>query len=82
LKQNPKDERKVEMIVTRWLTTQYTDLYQREIGNLDPQNDKFLSCGGDYVEKQWDSRKIKSKLFLSKNIKNINLTPIFSFLLI
>jgi len=67
LKQNPKDDRKVETIVTRRLTTQYTDLYQRETRNVGPQHDKFLSFGGAYVEKQWDGRKIKSKLFLLKN---------------
>jgi hypothetical protein len=38
---------------------------------LNPQHDKYLNCGRDYVQKQWEIHSIKSEhLLLQVEFKN------------
>jgi hypothetical protein len=60
--------------VTRWLKTHYAEIYQREIANLAPQYDKFLSFIKDYVKKQWDGRKNQTKIIVLKKIYKISIS--------
>jgi hypothetical protein len=58
-----KDDGELETVITRRLLTHDRDFYQQAM-KFFPRYDKNLNCRGgggvDYVEKQWNSYKIKS----------------------
>jgi hypothetical protein len=77
MKQNLFDRKlkhncEVNRVVTRWLATQKTDLYQQGTANFFPRRGKCISSGKDYVEKQWYISRptIKCELFLLGLKKN------------
>jgi len=48
-----KHNREENRIVTRWLATQKTDLYQQGTATLVLRRGKCIIFGKDYEEKQW-----------------------------
>jgi hypothetical protein len=54
-----KDDREVETVVTRCLTTEDTDFYQQGIDILFPRSDKCLRCGGNYVRNNCNCWRLK-----------------------
>lgn len=44
-------EDNVKTVVTRWLKSQSTELYEAGINKLVPRLDKCLNLGGGYVDK-------------------------------
>jgi hypothetical protein len=64
-------DRKVERVLTWWLTTQDMDWYQQSIEKLVPEYNRCLIWDGNYLGKYWDSGMTKSELFiLGLKLKN------------
>jgi hypothetical protein len=59
-----KDDYKVETAVAWWQITQGWDLHQQGLEKHVSQYGKCLNCGGDYMEKQWNSSEIRAELYL------------------
>ena len=52
------DDDDLKDAVQKWLTSQAAAFYEKGIQKLAPRYDKCLNNGGEYVEKQFEERRI------------------------
>jgi hypothetical protein len=61
-----KNDGEPEAVITRWLITYDTELYQLKKTQLQPQCDKCIKFDGEYVEIQWNRSTVERCIFLLK----------------